>query len=60
MPTVFNATNERAVAMFLNKEIKFLQIYDMIEACMEAHKTISNPSLEEILETERWVYEFKY
>lgn len=60
MPTVFNATNERAVAMFLNKEIKFLQIYDMIEACMEAHKTINNPSLEEILETERWVYEFKY
>lgn len=57
-PTVFNAANERAVAMFLNREIKFLQIYDIIEACMDEHKTIDNPSLEEILETENWVYSY--
>ena len=58
MPTVFNAANEKAVAMFLNKDIEFLQIYDIIEKCMEAHEVISNPTLEQIFETEQWVYEF--
>lgn len=58
MPTVLNAANECAVAKFLHKDIKFLQIYDIIEACMEEHKTIVNPNLEEILETERWVYTY--
>ena len=42
----------------LHKDIKFLQIYDIIEACMGEHKTIANPTLEEILETERWVYDY--
>lgn len=58
MPTVFNAANERAVYKFLNKDIKFLQIYDIIDKCMKAHTVIHNPSLEEILETESWVYEY--
>ena len=58
MPTVLNAANECAVAMFLNGEIKFLQIYDIIEACMKAHTVIGNPTLEEILDTERWVYDY--
>lgn len=57
MPTVLNAANECAVAKFLNKDIKFLQIYDIIEACMKAHTVIPNPTLDEILETERAVYE---
>lgn len=58
MPTVLNAANECAVAKFLNKDIKFLQIYDIIEACMKAHTVIGNPTLEEILDTERWVYDY--
>lgn len=58
MPTVLNAANECAVAMFLNGNIKFLQIYDIIEACMKAHTVIGNPTLEEILDTERWVYDY--
>lgn len=57
MPTVLNAANECAVAKFLNKDIKFLQIYDIIEACMKAHTVIPDPTLNEILETERAVYE---
>lgn len=57
MPTVLNAANEFAVAKFLNKEIQFLEIYDMIQFCMEQHKVIENPNVDEILETERWVYE---
>ena len=56
MPTVFNAANERAVAKFLRKEIGYLDIIRLIEKCMDAHQVIANPSLEEILETEQWVY----
>lgn len=58
MPTVFNAANEYAVAAFLQKKIPFLDIYHMIESCMDAHTMIQNPSLDEILETEQWVYQF--
>lgn len=57
MPTVLNAANELAVAKFLNKKIRFLEIYEMIQICMERHKLIENPTVEEILETEHWVYE---
>lgn len=57
MPTVLNAANELAVAKFLNKKINFLEIYDMIRVCMDLHQVIENPTVEEILETERWVYE---
>lgn len=57
MPTVLNAANELAVAKFLNKKIKFLEIYEIIDFCMKRHDTIANPSVEDILETERNVYE---
>ena len=58
MPTVFNAANEKAVALFAQGKIGFLQIYDLIEACMAAHHLIPDPSLDEVLETETWTYEF--
>ncbi len=57
MPTVFNAANELAVARFLDKKIGFLDIYETIEKAMDAHKTIANPSVEEILDSEKEVYE---
>lgn len=52
MPTVFNAANEAAVAKFMRGSIGFLDIYDIIESSMQRHSLISEPSLEEILETE--------
>ena len=58
MPTVFNAANEKAVALFLQRKIRFLQISELIEASMEAHKVIADPSVEEILQTEAATYEF--
>lgn len=58
MPTVFNAANERAVAKFLNKEIRFLDIYRIIEDAMQQHEMIENPGLEQILETEEKTYEW--
>ncbi len=58
LPTVFNAANEYAVARFLERRIQFLDIYQMIEMCVDAHKKIENPSVEEILEAEQWTYEY--
>lgn len=58
MPTAFNAANERAVAKFLNHEIRFLEIPEIIEACMEHCNYVKNPSVEEILDTERAAYEY--
>ncbi len=57
LPTVFNAANELAVSMFLNHEIKYLEIMEIIEDCMKAHKVIENPTLDEVLETEAATYE---
>ena len=57
LPTVFNAANELAVSMFLKGEAKYLEIAEIIEDCMYAHKNIKEPTLEEILETESATYE---
>ena len=56
MPTVFNAANEKAVAMFLDRKIGYLDIPEIIEKCMNDHHKISNPSLDEILAVEAEVY----
>lgn len=58
MPTVFNAANELAVAMFLKHKIGFLTIVDMIEEAMAHHKVMTNPDVGEILEAEQETYEF--
>ncbi len=57
LPTVYNAANERAVALFLDRKIRFLEIPELIERCMEEHKAVKAPSVEEILQTEAEVYE---
>lgn len=56
MPTVYNAANEYAVAKFLNKEIKYLEIIDMISYALDSHQYISDPSVQEILEIEQETY----
>lgn len=56
MPTVYNAANEYAVAKFLNKEIKYLEIIDMISYALDSHQYISNPSVQDILEIEQETY----
>ena len=57
LPTVFNAANEKAVSLFLDRKIRFLQIPEMIEMCMEHHRKIEDPGVEEILGTEQETYE---
>ena len=58
LPTVFNAANERAVQKFLDREIGYLTITDMIEAAMEHHIVKENPTVEEILAAEQETYDF--
>lgn len=58
IPTAFNAANERAVAKFLERKIRFLDIPEIIEASMEACRFQADPTVEQILETEKAAYEF--
>lgn len=57
LPTVYNAANELAVSQFLNREIKYLEITEIIEDCMNAHKVTESPTVEQILEAEAATYE---
>ncbi len=58
MPTVYNAANEKAVNLFLERKIGFMQIPELIEASMERHGRIEAPGVEEILRAERETHEF--
>ncbi len=58
IPTAYNAANEKAVALFLQGEIAFLEIPELIQGSMEQCRFRENPGLEEILETEQEVYEW--
>lgn len=58
MPTVYNAANEWAVAAFLDGKIGFLDIPLLIGEAMKKHRMISNPSLDDILNTEQLTYDF--
>lgn len=57
MPTVLNAANERAVNKFLHKQIRFLDIYDIIRECMDTHTVIPDPDVNQILAAEQATYE---
>ena len=58
IPVAYNAANEKAVALFLERKIKYLEITDIIEETMKQTGFIENPTLEQILETEQEAYEF--
>ena len=54
----FNAANERAVAKFLRHQIRFLDIYEIIEEAMNRHQVMEHPDIEEILTAEQLTYEW--
>ena len=58
VPTIYNAANEKSVALFLEKKISYLQIPEMIERSMRKVKRVENPDVTQILETEAEVYEY--
>ena len=55
---MFNAANELAVSLFLDRRIGYLTITDMIESAMRHHKTVQNPDVDQILAAERETYEY--
>lgn len=60
MPAVFNAANEAAVDMFMKGDIKFLEIYEVIEKAMERHMPREIDSIERVKEADRETREWAY
>ena len=58
IPTVFNAANEKAVNLFLNRKISYLQITELIEEAMKHVAYVGSPDLDAILQTEAATYAF--
>lgn len=58
LPTVYNAANEMAVSLFLERKIGYLQITEILERAMDAHTKIKNPTLEEVLSIEEETYSY--
>lgn len=58
IPTVYNAANEKAVSLFLDRKISYPEITELIEACMENAEFIDHPDVDEILGIEAAAYEF--
>lgn len=53
IPTAYNAANEKAVALFLERKIKFLQISEFIQRTMEDISFIEYPTVQDILATQK-------
>ena len=58
MPAVVNGADEVAVAAFLKQRIGFLDIPENIKRAMDAHQTVSNPTLDDIIAADRWARDF--
>ena len=58
MTAIYNGANEIAVDLFLNNKIKYLQIEEIIEDCMNKFEHVKNPNLEEVLNIDKEVREY--
>jgi 1-deoxy-D-xylulose-5-phosphate reductoisomerase len=57
LPAVLNAANEMAVQAFLKQRIPFVKIPEVIGKTMESHTVVTNPALDDIVESDRWARE---
>jgi 1-deoxy-D-xylulose-5-phosphate reductoisomerase len=57
LPAVMNAANEVAVSAFLDRQIRFPRIWQMVEEVMNRHASIAKPTLDDILAADRWARE---
>ncbi len=60
MPAVLNGANEIAVERFLNREISFLQIPELIEKAMNSYTPVYDYDLKDVLLADKWAREFVY
>ncbi len=56
-PAVLNGADEKAVELFLNKKIGFMEIPRMVESAIKNHNLIKAPSLAQILDSDKWARE---
>jgi 1-deoxy-D-xylulose-5-phosphate reductoisomerase len=54
LPAVMNAANEIAVAAFLDRQVRFQEIWDVVEEVMNRHAAIAHPNLDAILQADQW------
>jgi len=54
LPAVMNAANEIAVAAFLDRHVRFPDIWRVVEEVMTRHTAIANPNLDAILQADQW------
>ncbi len=54
LPAVMNAANEVAVAAFLNRHLRFPQIWETVAQVMDRHHTVAHPDLDAILAADQW------
>ena len=54
LPAVMNAANEVAVAAFLNRHLRFPQIWETVAHVMDRHRTVAHPDLDAILAADQW------
>ncbi len=57
MPTVYCSAGEEAVGLFLSGKCAFLDIETIVKKTMDAHKSVINPTLSCIIETDKWARE---
>src|SRR6266851_1805704 len=57
MPAVLNAANDVAVAAFLDRKVRFPQIWQIVESVMERHRSVAHPDLDAILAADQWARE---
>jgi 1-deoxy-D-xylulose-5-phosphate reductoisomerase len=54
LPAVMNAANEVAVAAFLDRQVRFPDIWHVVEEVMNRHTSVAHPDLDAILEADQW------
>jgi 1-deoxy-D-xylulose-5-phosphate reductoisomerase len=54
LPAVMNAANEIAVAAFLNRQVRFPDIWRIVEEVMKRHEPVAHPDLDAILQADQW------
>ena len=54
LPAVMNAANEVAVDGFLNEKISFPGIWDHVSKVMDNHEIVNNPSVDELIQSDKW------
>ena len=54
LPAVMNAANEVAVAAFLDRQLRFPQIWQVVEQVMNRHTPVAHPDLDAILQADQW------